>query len=201
MKDRWGRTPLAIAMTAKGKNTDRIIHLLRRDISFWRVSIVDQVHVLKEKLNKTSVSEREYSHRASGLEEELMNITSRSNEAARKFREMKVSLEEENNRLKSRLQEVTKQLEERENKIGKLIVENMNYKNNLQDIQGKYNNLTKLFPTMEEYRREISSIANKWEDCLREAKPHIQAPVDMSASQRNRSTSTEQRDEDGYQKY
>ena len=86
---------------------------------------------------------------------------------------MKETLESKNLELERKVQKLNFQLEDREQKIGKLIVENMSYKSNVEDLSSRIKHLTKSLPNILEYRQQMIILTKKMGDSLREASEQI----------------------------
>ena len=197
-KDRWGRTPLAIASGCKSKEKDNIIKALQRDISYWTVGLMDQLKSTKVELEQMRKTEKISSEKISSLKEELEYISRRNDEVEKDNQETKEKLENKNLELQRKVQKLNFQLEDREQKIGKLIVENMSYKSTAEDLSSRVKRLSKVLPNMEGHHQQMIFLSKKLGDSLREASEQI-VPFDekthLKTKEINSSSYVDHRDE------
>ena len=171
--DKWGRTPLSLAMASTNPDKDAVIEALGRDPSYWTTSLTEEVKTLKatydSKLDAEKTAQEKAQARAKSLEARLVEVTAASSAAAQSFRELKDELEEENAFLKKTVRELDATNKECESQIADMKKKNEFRSTRNDDLSGRLDKLMVVLGDMEEQRLAVLRITGDWEDSLQKA--------------------------------
>jgi len=139
-KDKWERTPLSLANASTNSDKDEIVEALKKDPSFWTTALVDEIDVLKTKLEKSTKG-------ASKVEQ----------------------LQLENAMLKEKIMEITNGNKFSDEDIEKVAEENSVLGQEVDGMKQRLNEFVAVFRGMEEQRKTLVDLAERMETSILQA--------------------------------
>jgi hypothetical protein len=139
-KDKWERTPLSLAKASTNPDKEAIVEALKKDPSFWTTALVDEIDVLKTKLE-------------------------RSTKGASKVEQLQL----ENAMLKEKIMEITTGNKFSDEDIEKVAEENSILGQEVDGMKQRLNEFVAIFRGMEEQRKTLVDLAESMETSILQA--------------------------------
>jgi len=143
-KDKWGRTPLALAEASTNPEKDGVLTALKREPSYWTTTLVEEIDNLKKKVERSSNEENKISSKVEDLQRE-------------------------NAMLKEQVVDITSRNKYSDEDISKVNDENSALATEIGDLKKKLNEFTFIFRGMEEQRKALIKITKDMETSLQQA--------------------------------